>query len=400
MSIDTFEYDTLVVGGGASGIAAAVSAAREGAKTALVERYGFVGGLATSAYVGTICGLFSTGSGKEGLIGNFGEEFKNNLFELDRLKKRVLENGLAFLPYRIQSFEEVSSKLLKDSAVETFVHSTCFSANGKNKLESINALLWNKPAQLSAKTWVDATGEGVLSRLFGAALIEDESYQAPGYVFGISGIREIDCERQEEAEKELSLIVLKELLGAEKRGEVAPGEGRFSVIPGSFIDGQAYFKFAFPYIREEKTNEMSRIEEFGRNACFEAYKLLRRSSDIFTKASLAMIAPQAGIRSGARGVGKYVLSDEDVATSRKFDDAVANGLWPVEFWGEKQKAEFVFFERDSYYQIPARCLQSKSIENLFFCGRGISATSLALSSARVIGTCLATGAAAGKLATA
>jgi hypothetical protein len=97
-------------------------------------------------------------------------------------------------------------------------------------------------------------------------------------------------------------------------------------------------------------------------------------------------------------MGKYILKEQDVLQCRKFDDGIANGAWPIEFWGDEKRVRMTYFNRNDYYQIPAGCLESKAIKNLFFAGRNISATESAIASARVIGACLGTGYAAGKMA--
>jgi len=107
-----------------------------------------------------------------------------------------------------------------------------------------------------------------------------------------------------------------------------------------------------------------------------------------------------GIRTGRRPEGKYTLTETDVKGCRKFDDGIANGSWAIEYWGSDNKLKMEYFAEDDYYQIPKGCLMSAKFDNLFYAGKNISATEKAIASARVIGTCLQTGWAAGKLAAA
>ena len=98
-------------------------------------------------------------------------------------------------------------------------------------------------------------------------------------------------------------------------------------------------------------------------------------------------------------VGRYELTRDDVLSGRKFDDAVARASWPIELWQEGHLgATYEYLEDGQTYDIPLRCLQARDVDNLFMAGRCMSATHDALGSARVIGTCLATGEAAGKAA--
>jgi hypothetical protein len=92
-----------------------------------------------------------------------------------------------------------------------------------------------------------------------------------------------------------------------------------------------------------------------------------------------------------------MLTEEDVMRCKKSDQSIAVGTWPIEEWDYDGKVKMQFFDEDDGYHIPADCLVSNQLENLFFGGRNISATSKAMASARVMGTCWQTGYAAGKL---
>jgi hypothetical protein len=120
----------------------------------------------------------------------------------------------------------------------------------------------------------------------------------------------------------------------------------------------------------------------------------------FKNASLQSIAPEVGIRVGQRTIGKYIITKDDVIGCKKYPDAVANCTWPIEVWEQNRRVKMNYFSLDDFYQIPAGCLQSATIVNLFIAGRNISATDDAIASARVMGICLQTGFAAGYMAAA
>ena len=99
-------------------------------------------------------------------------------------------------------------------------------------------------------------------------------------------------------------------------------------------------------------------------------------------------------------LGQYLLTGADVLAARKFPDAVARCAWPIEQWGTDGIARFRHLPQGTHYEIPARSLRAARIENLFMAGKTISADVDAIASARVMGCCLATGAAAANLAVA
>ena len=115
-------------------------------------------------------------------------------------------------------------------------------------------------------------------------------------------------------------------------------------------------------------------------------------------ARLDSIAPQLGVRSGRRILGRARLVDEEVLNARKSTLGIARGCWPMERWGNGPRPEMTYFAERDYYDIPLDCLRPVELDNVLVAGRCLSAAAGAMTSARVIGTALATGWAAGTAA--
>ena len=128
MSNTTLTCDVLVIGGGAAGVAAAVAAGRAGAKVVLLERYGFLGGLATTAQVGTICSLYlrdMSGAEAVPVAGGFADEFSSRLQEAGNTKPLRVDRGLWVLPYLPPDFARVADAVVAESGnVQLILHAT------------------------------------------------------------------------------------------------------------------------------------------------------------------------------------------------------------------------------------------------------------------------------------
>ena len=111
-----------------------------------------------------------------------------------------------------------------------------------------------------------------------------------------------------------------------------------------------------------------------------------------------MPAVQVGVRAGRMAKGRDILLLEHVLSCAKHETGVARGCWPVEIWSGGRKPEVTYLPEDDYYDIPAGCMVADGLDNVFMAGRCISAEEKAMGSARVIGTALGTGYAAGALA--
>jgi hypothetical protein len=97
-------------------------------------------------------------------------------------------------------------------------------------------------------------------------------------------------------------------------------------------------------------------------------------------------------------IGQYVLTGADVLAGRKFHDVAARCAWPIEQWNTRGHARLRYLPEGQHYEIPARSLRAAHAQNLFMAGKVISADADGIASARVMGCCLATGAAASRLA--
>ena len=125
---------------------------------------------------------------------------------------------------------------------------------------------------------------------------------------------------------------------------------------------------------------------------------LRTNVAGFEKCQISPAGFTTAQRSGRMIVGRCILTGPDVLSARKFPDAVARCAWPIEQWGADGVARYRYLPADGHYDVPAGCLRAAKIQNLFMAGKTISADRDAIASARVMGCCLATGAAAGNLA--
>jgi hypothetical protein len=388
--------DVLVVGAGSAGIAAAVAAARKGASVVLLERHSFAGGKATGAEVGTICGLYNHSKQKESkyVCAGFAKEFAERLSRMDSSKPLSNPMGLHYLPYNPFSFKLLCDKYLKEENIEIGYHSVACNAETRNeKIHSLDAIVFDRKLTFYPAAVVDCSGEGIVSALLAEPLIEEETYQAAAQVFTLH-----NCKASDEAVLGMSLIkAVRKGIDEKKLDEYFD---RVSIVPGSLKNGSVQIKLGIAHVISNEENKSSELEIFSRSIVNKLCVFLFAEMESFRNAGLSSVAVEAGIRTGRRPKGKYILNAQDVLSCRKFDDAVANCSWPIEMWGQDKRVSMKYFKEEDFYQIPADCLRSPNIENLFYAGRAISATDEAIASARVIGICLQTGSAAGEMAAA
>lgn len=400
MDTTTLTCDVLVIGGGAAGVAAATAAGRAGAKVALLERYGFLGGLATTAQVGTICGLYLRDTaGKEAVpvSEGFPIEFAGRLQQSAGTQPLCVDRGLWVLPYFPPDFARTADAFIRESKnVQLLLHTTVAQVRAADsRIQEVAALAWNEPMTIRPAAVVDCTGEATAAALGGAASENGATDQAPALVFVLENVDPGLATRG-------LLEVRRELRVAVQDGSLPALCERISIIPGSGANGSFAFKLSLLPASPDVTlwQQVTDWEREGRLLLEPLLKILTQRVAACKNARLASVAPQLGVRSGRRILGRARLTNDDVLNVRKSPASIARGAWPMERWTSSPKPEMTYFAERDYYDIPLDCLRPAELDNVFVAGRCISAETGAMTSARVIGTALATGWAAGTAAVA
>lgn len=390
------ECDVLVVGGGPAGIASSIAAARAGARVFLMERYGFFGGLASSAMVGTICGLYLRESCPEVryVCNGFMREWAELISRFSNSATKRLNNGLKVLTYDEWAFKRTADNLIRNTdGIEPILHATLASVglDGKS-IKEVRAVVWDREHTFLPSSVVDCTGEATILSLAGVPFEEDTGDQAAAVIFSV------ESNDGSVFDTNTRLSLLRDIMRAIKNGRLSAACGAVSLVPLKEDARSLYLKVNLQYRPSSGWNRLTDLEFEARDIIDEMGDFLRRESSVRDKVRIARMPHQVGIRGGRRARGKAVLSEHDILNCRKFPDGVACGAWPMELWGMDNRPDMMFMPEGGYYEIPIGCLMPEGLENVFVAGKSISASSKAIASARVIGTSLSTGWAAGKVA--
>lgn len=394
--------DVLVAGGGTAGIGAAVASARGGAKTLLVERRSGLGGMAFSALVHTMCGLYKLRSdGSEPLeYSNPGlpREFAERLLACGGARPPVRMGRLDVLPHRPAALAFVADQLAAETpGLEILLHSeiTAVERRGADVLAGVQLFCRGGFYEVEAGVVVDCTGDAEAAALAGAAFetAPAASLQRPAWIFGICGVA------PGAVSGDARLVLAHAVSSAVSRGQL-PAETLGTAFREGIAPTEAWGTIdlqADPY-DPCSPGCLTRLETLGRRTAFAMLEFLKASVPGFENSHPGPMPAQAGIRESRRIVGRSQLTEDDILQGRACGHPAAFAAWPLELRETARGPKFRFPVENRSAAIPHGCLRARDFKNLFMAGRCLSATHEAQASIRVTATCLATGEAAGKAA--
>lgn len=386
--------DVVVAGGGAAGIAAAVTAARLGLRTLLIDDAPFLGGMSTGGCVGTFCGFYRREP--DGtfvrLVGGIAAEVMDRLAADAQCYGPVPFKTTAAVPYVPWGLKRLYDDLVRaESGLTLLLHARVVRTLGRDG--RVEALLVSTRGghrvAVQAPYFIDATGDAALVADAGLPVERGASLQYPSMMFTM---QHVDLAAALPMLLQLGDLLERHYASAglpRRSGNVIP-TGR----PGEVL--VAISRVAIDGRAPDATDaaELTHSELLGREQADRLGAFLRAEVPGFAEAFVSDAAPRLGVRESRRIRGLYALTGDDVLAGRRFADGIARGAWPVELHADDGRTEWRFLDDGLWYDVPYRCLVPEGATNLLAVGRCVSATREGFASVRVLGPCFAEGQAA------
>jgi len=400
-------WDVIVAGGGPAGCAAAVAAARDGARTLLIEATGILGGMGTSGLVPSWCPF----SDKERFI--YGDIAQKIFSATKQGMPHVSQDAIDWVPIDAERLKRMYDELVTEAGVHVLFH-TVLSAVETEK-GSVKALIVSNKSGLcakSAKVYIDCTGDADLCAWAGAEFhkgdAEGKGLMPATHCFVLSNV------------DQYAYTYSTSLYGTHPKSPMSAilASGKYPLIPDLHMCqttvGPSTVGFNAGHVYEVDNTDPESLSKglmAGRRLA-AAYRdaLAEFSPAAFGNAFLVQTGSLLGIRETRRIVGDYELTLEDYLKRRSFPDEIARNSYFIDVHAKAKSAfndlkKFAEWEKTNFHYgkgeshgIPYRCLTPKGLVNVLVAGRSISTDQPVQGSARVMPCCLAMGEAAGAAA--
>lgn len=381
-------YEVVVAGGGLAGTFAAVAAAREGARVALFEPSGFLGGNATAGMVTTFMQYHVA-------VGDEIHALVRGLFE-ETINRLTADNMILDAPFSFDDFALrcLLDDLVTEAGVDVFFH--CLIVGAGVEGERMTSLRFAGKSGLQearAKVFIDSTGDADLAHYGGAQYWfgreSDGASQPMTATFQMAGI---DAERLP-APKERSRLYIE----AYERGDAEVELGGVGMWPTPHKGVYFFNTMHVCGLSGIDAKQLSQAEIEGRRQVRAITRALVKNIPGFENAYLIKTGTKIGVRETRHLVGEYTITADDVISGKHFPDGIARCAYEIDIHSPDNKAtHHVVLDKGVYYEIPYRCLlPADGPRNVLVACRGLSASHEAHASLRIMPTMSAVGEAAG-----
>lgn len=388
-----WDADVIVVGSGSAGSSAAIAAARSGADTILVERFGFLGGTSTQV-LDTFYGFYTPGSVAYKVVGGVPDDVVTRLKKYNAAFERPntygAGTGVTYDPYLLRIVWE---QLAQEAGVRLLYHSFCTDViRDGNRITGVIVNGKRGLMKLTARVVIDCSGDADVSHQAGAPYERAGDIDPAQTLTTTFRMIHVDIERAKafgkkamwEKMEEATATGSYDLPRREGSWHITPHEGVIHTIMTRIADVDATDPVA-----------LTNAEIEGRRQTLEYVRFLQDYVPGFENAKLSWLCAPIGVRETRRIYGRYRLTRDDCLTARKFEDAVAACGAPIEDHHGGSDTKWEYLPDGMTYDIPYRALLPNEIDGLLVAGRCFSATHDAHASCRSMAQMMALGQAAG-----
>lgn len=390
------KYDLIVVGGGFTGVAAAVSAAREGICVLLVEAGGSLGGALNNNLVYPFMRYWTDpeGQARKFLSAGIFTEM------VDRTNAQW--GGDSLTDFSPEDFKIILDDMVKQAGVDVLFHGQMFAVKTEGgKVRSVSVATKAGAMELEGDFFIDATGDGDLMAFAGCDM--QLGRETDGLCQPMTTcFRVINVERRiqdMEFKKSLNKRLNEAWQAGKEKGTITnPREDILWFRGPGLGAGVAHFNTT-RIVKLDPTDPLavSKAEMEARDQVRQIMTLLKQGDfPEFANAKLAAIATSIGVRESRKLKGVHILNAQELKDCTRFPDSIALGNYDIDIHNpEGAGTSHYYFAPGDYYTIPYRCLLPREFDNLLTGGRCLSATHEAQASIRIMPICATTGQAAG-----
>ena len=380
------KYDLVVVGGGFAGVAAALAAARAGAKVLIVEKSNCLGGAAVNCLVNPFMPYWTEIDGKR-------VELSAGIFKEihERLEARHAIRGVSFLE---EELKYILNEMVIDAHIDLLFHAYIYTAEKLDKdISSIKVATKSGTRCIEANYFIDATGDAQLAYLAECPTVlgrePDHLCQPMTLCFRLGNV---DVESFFASSERLKIAHQQSL----EAGELMNPRENILVFRTP-IKNVLHFNTT-RVVKKDPTSpeEVTEAEILARKQIYEIYDFMKKHADGLKDSFLMMTAAEIGVRESRMIVGDYVLTEQDCRNCVKFEDAIAACNYDIDIHNpEGTGTSHYFFPAGEYYTVPYRSLIPKGVSNMLVAGRCISSDHGAQASYRIMPVVCCIGEAAG-----